>query len=157
MSQVRPLTRQERTEADALARELIAAYWHDFEFGKTWNYRLILPKYVDGDAWATREQWLAVARRILAGDSFPLRALDVLLAEGCTEHLDDARRLLHAWDGHDPEYYFDLLAWLPAEDRVRRALLGYSQPRELDPSDGGSYDRMRREALLLAGDVVLAA
>ncbi|MGH8028604.1 MAG: hypothetical protein ACREO3_01585, partial [Arenimonas sp.] len=74
------LTRQQRTEADALASELIAAYWREFESGKTWNYHEILPKYVDGDAWATREEWLAVARRILAGQTHPLRAFDVLLA-----------------------------------------------------------------------------
>jgi hypothetical protein len=136
---------------DALADKLIAEYWLAFEAGTTWNYHSWSPKYVKGDAWATRSNWLDVSRRVLETKVFHRPALEVLLAEGCLDYLEAARELVHDWhreSGHDAYYFSDLMAHFPHSDPVRREYFSeYPQVND--------WEKHLRIALFSVEDVAL--
>ena len=128
-----PIDADTQLLAGRMADTLIVGYWNDFVFGRTWNYHAWPPKYVPGDRWASRGEWIAAARRCIEENTHLLRAYEVLLAEGLTEYATDARALVQDWhdkSGHDPEYYYGVLARLPDCD-LRRCYLNNEDPDEI--------------------------
>lgn len=139
----------ELKEGDRIARELIAGYWDAFcGAGPARNYRFDHLRYLESDTWATREQWIAAARLCVENKTKLLFGLEILLAEGLDEYLPLAQDLIRDWDeqyeGHDPEYYYDLLAQLASDDPMRRKYLS-----GFDPFDLCTWGR---KALILAVD-----
>jgi hypothetical protein len=133
------MDKKQEADGDALARQLIAQYWRDFENGDTWNFHSNPGWggiwYTRTDAWATREKWLAVARRCIEERSNIRQALEVLLAEGCKEYLPVARRFAEEWNeygGHDAYRFVDILSHFPPGDPLREQYLGYASPAEFD-------------------------
>lgn len=142
----------QRREGDTLANELIAQYWHDFEFGGTWNLYVYPLRYVVGDRWATDEQWLDMAHRFLERDTHYWTALEILLDQGLTEYLPQAQEKALTWyksGAHDAYYFFDILKFFPADDPVRQAILG-EPPSVLDKREHD--DRLVRQALISVRD-----
>ncbi len=135
MSREEPPTIDADTQllAGRMADTLIVGYWNDFVFGHTWNYHGWPPKYVPGDRWASRDQWIAVARRCIEENTHLLSAYEVLLTEGLTECAADALALAQDWhdsSGHDPEYYYGVLARLP-DCALRRFYLNNEDTDEI--------------------------
>lgn len=132
---------------DALAQAVIAGYWHDFLHGDSWSYHRAWPRHVPGDRWADRDRWIEMARRCLDEDRYQLTAYEILLAEGLTEYAPAAFARVQEWhtmSGHDPHYYYDILAHLPDSD-VRRSWL------EVDPDElWHDRDGVRRALLSVA-------
>ncbi len=117
----------QRREGDALADKLIARYWHDLEFRGTWNYYLSPVRYVAGDRWATEEQRLDIAQRLVERDTHFWTGLEILLGHGLTEYLPRAQEEARTWlkaGGYDAYHLFDILKCFPPDDPVRQAILG---------------------------------
>lgn len=134
---------------DHLANGFIAGYWHKFVGTGTWSYHGWPPKYVPGDRWADRAQWIAAARRCIAEQTYVLSAYQILLAEGLTDCAADALAMIESWHadgGHDAYYFYDVLARLP-DSELRREYLDITDPDALWDDE----DEVRR-ALIAVDD-----
>jgi hypothetical protein len=119
----------EKEEGDILAKELIHEYWSIITSGSqsTWNFYLDPLRYTPHDRWATREQWISVAKQCVERRIYMLFGLEILLAEGFSEYLDTAMEVVADWlkrtGGHDPEYYLNILKYFPPDNPTRLAFL----------------------------------
>jgi len=61
-----------------LADKLIDEYWYKFNHEKIWNYYFMPPKYISSDTWASRKQWLKIARNSVEKNLNVLSGLEIL-------------------------------------------------------------------------------
>lgn len=114
----------ETREGDALSTRWIQDYWDRFTgTGEAWNiYRSPL-RYMPQDRWATRDDWINAAKLCLERQTKVLFGLEVLLAEGFAEYMGMAEEMVQEWidkyNGHDPEYYYDILKHFPPDHPAR--------------------------------------
>lgn len=135
------------------SRFLINEYWRDFKEGVTWNYYLWKPKYIEGDVWASKNQWVMAAKECIDKNINVIQALEVLLYECYDEYCDFAERFIARWhevDGHDDYIYYDILAKLPKENSVRKNLLSINSFHDI--YGDGSEASLARKALVNARD-----
>lgn len=121
----------QKTLGDSLAHDLVKQYWKDFTTGSTWNYYIIPLKYLPSDTWATREQWIKVAKDFIEKETHVLAGLEILLGEGQFEYLPLALDIVKKWDEEveeaevcEPEYYYDIIKFFPLENIYRRKYFG---------------------------------
>lgn len=150
------MDKAKRSEGDALANELIAQYWRDFEAGDTWNYFTYPGRYVAADTWASDDQWRAIAQRFCERNKYLSAAFSILLRFERERYVSEAQEFVRKWHaetaGHDPEYLYDVLKYFPEENPLRHKYLGDS-PNVLDAyrdSNRGCWEE--RQALISVQD-----
>lgn len=141
-------------EKSKLASSLINDYWEEFKIGDTWNYLLWFPKYIEGDEWAKKQEWLKISKHCLEEEINVFQALEVLLYFEFDKYYAVAESYVQDYvkHGHDLEYCHDILAMFPNENSLRKQIFFDDGLESLLDDDGTGYSKSARQALIRAGD-----
>ena len=140
---------------DKLSLNIISQYWNDFRAGSTWNLYLSTLQYQKTDSWASVEDWILNAEKCIESSMNITQALEILLVENYDAHVRMAECVVKEWGEqgrHDPHYYYDILALLPKENKIRKAELSNSNFLRFTSDDGWGFSIAARKALIRACD-----
>lgn len=115
-----------QVDFDNLAESLINEYLSQFKAGLTWNYYNWDPKYVKGDTWVSRDEWMNIAKDCLVKNTNVLQSLEILLDEETDAYISIAEEVVEKWyneGGYDAHYYYDIIAHLPRQNPIRQSVV----------------------------------
>ena len=134
-------------------KEIINNYFSLFEEGKTYNYYLDRFRYSSEDTWATKEQWVNIAKRCIKNKTNIIQALEILIREEFDKYYKLADSILLEWKlegAYDIGAYYDLIFSMPKDYALRREIVGDYSEYLIDDSWG--YAKLARATLLRNGD-----
>jgi len=134
-------------------KEIIEIYWDRFKNGKVHNFYLDKYRYNSADTWASREDWLSIAKECIKTNRNILSALEILLKEEYSNYRKLADEILVEWythGGYDIEYYQDILLMMPKDYELRKEIFDEEYFAELS-SD--FLDREMARSILRSEDL----
>jgi hypothetical protein len=112
---------------ETIMQEIINDYWVGFKNGKEYNYYLDKMRYNSNDTWATKADWVKVAKECISSNHNVLQALEILIIEEYDEYYLMVDEILTQWyanGGYDIEYYYDLIIAMPNDYPIKKEIIG---------------------------------
>jgi hypothetical protein len=102
------------------------AYIKDFKKGVTHNYYINDMRFVSSDNWIRKKEWIEIAKCCINSKTNILQALEILIVEDFKTFYFFAKNTIEEWyldDAHDVNNYYNILAFFPKENFLRKKFL----------------------------------